>query len=72
VKNGCTDRIFIDDPITVFMQWPEGDTCSLTLNATGNCTQGGWPVYVVNATTVKQIQIAVNFASNKKLRLVSK
>jgi hypothetical protein len=72
VKNGCTDRIFIDDPITVFMQWPEGDTCPLTLNATGNCTQGGWPVYVVNATTVKQIQIAVNFASNEKLRLVIK
>jgi hypothetical protein len=72
MKNGCTDHVFIDDPITVFMQWPEGDTCPLTLTATGNCTQGGWPVYVVNATTVKQIQIDVNFASNEKLRLVIK
>jgi hypothetical protein len=43
---------------------------SAKLNATGKCTQGGWSVYVVNATTVKQI--AVNFARNKNLRLVIK
>lgn len=72
IRNGSNDRVFINDPITVFTQWPEGDTCPLSLHPTGNCTQGGWPVYVVNATTVKQIQVAVNFARNKNLRLVIK
>jgi hypothetical protein len=72
VMNGSRNRVFIDDPLTVMTQWPEGDTCPTRLNPTGNCTQGRFPVYVVNATTVKQIQIAVNFARNKDLRLVIK
>jgi hypothetical protein len=72
VINGSRNRVFIDDPLTVMTQWPEGDTCPTMLNPTENCTQGGFPVYVVNTTTVKQIQIAVNFARNKHLRLVIK
>ena len=66
-------RFYIDDPLTVLTEWPEGDTCFATAATEGlNCTQGGFPVYVVNATTVKHIQIAVNFARNKNLRLVIK
>ncbi len=38
-------------------------------NAVG---QGGYPVYVVNATTVAQVQAAVNFARNTGVRLVVK
>jgi hypothetical protein len=38
----------------------------------GNCTLGGFPSYVVNATNVAQIQLAVNFARNANLRLVIK
>lgn len=65
-------RTYLDDPLTVLTEWPQGDTCPATPNPQGNCTQGGFPVYVVNATTVRQIQIAVNFARNKNLRLVIK
>ncbi|WYZ38097.1 hypothetical protein EsH8_III_000011 [Colletotrichum jinshuiense] len=36
-------------------------------NAT--CTQGGYPSYVLKATNVAQIQLAVNFARNLNLRL---
>ncbi|OIW25365.1 FAD-binding domain-containing protein [Coniochaeta ligniaria NRRL 30616] len=69
---GGTSRFFIDDPLTVLTSWPTGDTCSLSLRPTGNCTQGGFPVYVVKAATVRHIQTAVNFARNKNLRLVIK
>ena len=65
-------RFYINDPLTVLTQWPQGDTCILSAKPTGNCTQGGFPVYVVNATTVRQIQAAVNFARNKNVRLVIK
>ncbi|KAI1656418.1 FAD-binding domain-containing protein [Daldinia decipiens] len=67
-------RFYMNDPVTVFSEWPEGDTCHTTFGQqTGeNCTQGAFPVYVVNATTVRQIQIAVNFARNRNLRLVIK
>lgn len=37
-----------------------------------NCTLGGYPSYVVNASTVANIQLAVNFARNSNLRLVVK
>jgi hypothetical protein len=65
-------RFYINDPLTVLTQWPQGETCSLSAKPAGNCTQGGFPVYVVNATTVRQIQAAVNFARNKNIRLVIK
>lgn len=34
--------------------------------------KGGYPVYVLNATNVAQIQIAVNFARNTGIRFVVK
>jgi len=67
-----TNRFYIDDPLTVLTEWPQGDTCFATSNPTGNCTRGGFPDYVVNVTTVRQIQIAVNFARNKNIRLIIK
>ncbi|KAF3055203.1 putative fad binding domain-containing protein [Daldinia childiae] len=72
--NATFTRFYINDPVTVFSEWPEGDTCHTMFGqqAGGNCTQGAFPVYVVNATTVRQIQIAVNFARNRNLRLVIK
>ncbi len=70
---GVTSTTFyLDDPLTVLTQWPEGNACLPSLNAQGNCTQGGLPAYVVNATTVEHVQIAVNFARNNNLRLVIK
>jgi len=67
-----TNRFYIDHPLTVLTEWPQGDTCIATANPSGNCTRGGFPDYVVNVTTVRQIQIAVNFARNKNIRLIIK
>ncbi|KAH8674701.1 FAD binding domain-containing protein [Tricladium varicosporioides] len=72
LKNASSTRFYINDPVTVLTEWTEGDTCYATAAPTKNCTQGGFPSYVVNATTVKQIQIAVNFARNKNIRLIVK
>ncbi|OTA89277.1 hypothetical protein M434DRAFT_79569 [Hypoxylon sp. CO27-5] len=73
-RNASSSRFYINDPVTVLTEWPEGDTCHATLQPQpdDNCTQGGFPAYVINATTVRQIQIGVNFARNKNLRLVIK
>ncbi|KAL4954439.1 hypothetical protein BDW69DRAFT_205191 [Aspergillus filifer] len=46
------------------------DPTSIMLPLT--CEQGGYPTYVVNVTTVAQIQLAVNLARNMNLRLVVK
>lgn len=63
---------YLDHPSAILNQWPQGNTCLAARNATGNCTLGGFPVYVVNATTVKQVQAAVNFARNRNVRLIIK
>ncbi|CAK7214738.1 hypothetical protein SCUCBS95973_002236 [Sporothrix curviconia] len=64
---------WLDTPLDVLTQWPEGNTCLASARRVAdNCTQGGYPEYVVNATTVKHVQAAVNFARNKGLRLVIK
>ena len=70
--NASQSTYFFDDPVTVLAEWPQGLTCPLSRNPTGNCTQGGFPVYVVNATTPKHVQAAVNFARNKNIRLIIK
>jgi FAD/FMN-containing dehydrogenase len=44
----------------------------LGLNNAPSCTVGGYPTYVVNVTSVAQIQLAVNFARERNLRLVIK
>ncbi|KAF2010367.1 FAD-binding domain-containing protein [Aaosphaeria arxii CBS 175.79] len=61
-----------NDPISIMSQWPSGHSCVPTSNPNSTCTQGGWPVYVVNATTVRHIQAGVNFARNRNIRLVIK
>lgn len=50
----------------------QGLTCEPTINATGTCTIGGYPAYVVNASTVSDIQASVNMARNSNIRLVIK
>jgi hypothetical protein len=50
----------------------EGLTCKPELGPDGDCTLGGYPVYVVNAKNVYQIQLAVNLARNLNIRLVIK
>lgn len=65
-------RYFVNDPVSVLTDWTTGSTCVAVQNSNRTCTQGGFPVYVVNATTVRHIQLAVNFARNRNLRLVIK
>jgi hypothetical protein len=72
VLTGGFSRVYLDDPVSVLTRWTEGDTCPAMLYPTGNCTQGGFPVYVVKATTVRHIQAGINFARNKNIRLVVK
>ncbi|KAI2633137.1 FAD-binding domain-containing protein [Hypomontagnella submonticulosa] len=71
-RNASSTRFYLNDPVTVLSEWSEGDTCHLNPMSGENCTQGGFPAYVVNATTVRDVQIAVNFARNRNLRLVIK
>jgi len=72
VRTAGATRLYIDDPLTSLTSWTQGNTCLASLNAQGNCTQGGFPSYVVNATNVKHVQAAVNFARNRNIRLVIK
>lgn len=72
LTNASRTNFYLDDPLTVGAQWSQGNTCLASRNPTGNCTQGGFPSYVVNASTVMHVQLAVNFARDKKIRLVIK
>lgn len=72
VNQSGRTRLWLDDPLSTLTQWPQGNTCTPSLSPVGNCTRGGSPEYVVNATTVKQIQAAINFARNKNVRVVIK
>ncbi len=71
-NNASQTSFYLDAPLTILTQWPQGNTCLLEQSSTGNCTQGGYPTYVVNATSVKHVQAAVNFARNNNIRLVIK
>jgi hypothetical protein len=61
----------LTDPIEMMTPTAQGMTC-LPPNVfdSHNCTQGGFPVYVINATTPKHVQLGVNFARNTGVRLV--
>jgi len=65
---------WLDNPVETLTTWPAGSGCLLSSNVTAgrNCERGGWPEYVVNVSSVKHIQAAVNFARNKGVRLVVK
>ncbi|OCL05070.1 FAD/FMN-containing isoamyl alcohol oxidase-like protein MreA [Glonium stellatum] len=66
---------FTADPTSQMEQWQTGNNCPLPpANSTTNltCNAIAQPVYTVNATTVKHLQLAVNFARNNNLRVVIK
>jgi hypothetical protein len=63
----------VEDPIEMFSPVYQGLTCQpSSLYNSGKCTQGGYPVYTVNASTTAHLQIAVNFARNTGVRFVIK
>ncbi len=74
ISNSSTrSRMFLDHPAATLTEWSGGNTCIAGLNVTGRkCEQGAYPVYVINATTVRHIQLGINFARNRNLRLVVK
>ncbi|KAI1381268.1 FAD-binding domain-containing protein [Hypoxylon crocopeplum] len=69
-----TPQYQLSQPLGIQYYAFEGVSClPPTLTRTGaNCTLGGMPSYVVKATNVAQIQLAVNFARNLNLRLIVK
>ncbi|KAI1452168.1 FAD-binding domain-containing protein [Annulohypoxylon moriforme] len=72
LTNASSSHYWLDDPLVALTQWSQGSTCPLASDPQGNCTRGGFPEYVVNATNVKHIQAAINFARNKHIRLIVK
>jgi hypothetical protein len=61
------------DPVEIMSPVAQGMTCTPpALFDSHGCTRGGFPMYVVNATTPKDVQLAVNFARNTGVRLVVK
>lgn len=62
-----------EDPTAINAVLFEGATClPPNIALSDSCTLGGYPSYSVAATTVAQIQLAVNLARNLNLRLVIK
>lgn len=72
LSNQVISKDHFNDPLGLSTNWPAGNPCPVAEKPTGQCTQGGFPVYVVNATSVKHVQIAVNFARSRNIRLVIK
>lgn len=77
-ENFANSTYETNDPAAPVAQWVEGNSCPLppvsgnVAHANSSCTSAGYPAYVVNATTVRHIQLAVNFARNANIRLIIK
>jgi hypothetical protein len=65
-----------EDPVVPFGQWTLDNPCPVPAASVttplANCKITSFPAYVVNATTVKDVQLAVNFARNNNIRLTIK
>ncbi|RAL09349.1 FAD binding domain protein [Aspergillus homomorphus CBS 101889] len=71
--NWFNSSMHINHPTSVMNPLYTGRSCmAFGFNYTSTCTEGGYATYVVNASSVAQIQLAVNFARNANLRLVVK
>ncbi|KAI1073656.1 hypothetical protein F5B20DRAFT_498056 [Whalleya microplaca] len=71
VLNNWTDSyLHDDDPTSVMWLLPQGATCLPQNGNISTCELGSYPPYSVNATTVAQVQLAINFARNTGIRLV--
>ncbi|KAG9192835.1 hypothetical protein G6011_11569 [Alternaria panax] len=77
VRRRQSDALFFkEDPLIPFVSWTLDNPCpvpsaSLT-PPLADCTLINFPAYVVNATTVKDVQMAMNFARNNNIRLTIK
>lgn len=55
-------------------QWEGGSACLVPagVGAEGACKRGGTPEYVVNVGSVRDVQVGINWARNKGVRLIVK
>ncbi|EME81240.1 uncharacterized protein MYCFIDRAFT_189443 [Pseudocercospora fijiensis CIRAD86] len=66
-------RWHTENALELLSPFYEGNTClPPTIYDSGHCHQGGYSTHVVKATTVRDIQLAINFARNTGVRLVIK
>ncbi|KXX76634.1 6-hydroxy-D-nicotine oxidase [Madurella mycetomatis] len=72
IANWAQSETHANDPTSVMSPLYTGETCMPQNGNTSTCTLGGFPSYAVKATSVFQIQLAVNLARNLNLRLVVK
>ncbi|KAI4943502.1 hypothetical protein J4E91_009412 [Alternaria rosae] len=77
VRRRQADALFAkEDPLIPFGQWTLHNPCPVPAASTArplsDCKVISFPAYVVNATTVKDVQLAVNFARNNNVRLTIK
>lgn len=71
--NWTNSYTHLDDPIEMFSPVYQGLTClPPNIYDSGNCTMGGFPWYVINASTPEHIQEGVKFAKETGIRLVVK
>jgi hypothetical protein len=66
-----------EDPLVPFGQWQLDNPCPVPANGNATsplsqCNLAWFPAYVVNASTVRDVQLAVNFARNNHIRLTIK
>ncbi|KAK4121492.1 FAD-binding domain-containing protein [Parathielavia appendiculata] len=72
IDNWTQSATHASDPTSVMSPLFQGETCMPQNGNSSHCTLGGFPSYAVKATSVYQIQLAVNFARNMGLRLIVK
>ncbi|KAI4664655.1 uncharacterized protein J4E79_002953 [Alternaria viburni] len=77
VRRRQSDALFAkEDPLIPFGQWTLHNPCPVpAASATpplSGCKLVSFPAFVINATTVKDVQLAVNFARNNNIRLTIK
>ncbi|KAI8246327.1 putative beta-glucosidase I [Colletotrichum sp. SAR 10_96] len=71
--NWTNSYTHLDDPIEMFSPVYQGLTClPPNIYDSGNCTMGGFPWYVINASTPEHIQEGVKFAKETGIRLMVK
>ncbi|KFY07729.1 hypothetical protein V492_06885 [Pseudogymnoascus sp. VKM F-4246] len=70
--NWTNSFLHMEDPTSMMSPVYQGLTCQVTDDPTQSCTLGALPYYAVNISTVAQVQLAINFARNNKIRLVVK
>ncbi|KAF2678436.1 FAD/FMN-containing isoamyl alcohol oxidase-like protein MreA [Lentithecium fluviatile CBS 122367] len=78
VRTGSRSSNFVkEDPVIPFQQWTLGNPCPVPASnqspgPEGACNISSYPAFAVVASTVKHVQLAVNFARNNNIRLTIK